>query len=107
MHNSKLMQVLYTADDLLEELACFLLIKLRLLDYVVEELSTADILHDEEQLLGGLYDLKELDDVWVTYKLQNFNFPCHPLHVCISHYFAFFKDFNSNLEQITIKLDFH
>ena len=58
MHNSKLMQVLYTADDLLEELACFLLIKLRLLDYIVEELSTADILHDEEQLLGGLYDLK-------------------------------------------------
>ena len=58
MHNSKLMQVLYTADDLLEELACFLLIKLRLLDYVVEELSTADILHDEEQLLGGLNDLK-------------------------------------------------
>ena len=58
MHNSKLMQVLYTADDLLEELACFLLIKLRLLDYIVEELSTADILHDEEQLLGGLYDFK-------------------------------------------------
>lgn len=45
-----LMNVLNTRYDLLEELAALLLLQAFPLHYIVEELTTACILHDQEQL---------------------------------------------------------
>ena len=44
-------------DDLLEEFASFGFFELFTLDDVIEELSTAGVLHDEEELSGRFNDL--------------------------------------------------
>lgn len=48
VNDAQLVQVLDRALDLLEELARLLLGQLLLLDDVVEELASRDILHDQE-----------------------------------------------------------
>jgi hypothetical protein len=36
------------------------------LNYVVEQLSLFHVLHNQEELLGSLYDLVKLYDVWMA-----------------------------------------
>jgi hypothetical protein len=50
-------EVGHPADDVLEEAAGLLLFEFGLLDDVVEELAALDVLHDEEEVAGGLDDL--------------------------------------------------
>lgn len=52
-----------------------------LFDDQFKEFALRHILHDEEELLGCLNDLVELDDIWVSDLLQDMDFPCHSLHV--------------------------
>ena len=84
------MQVLDTANNLLEELACFLFFELLLLYNVVEELAPAHVLHNEVELLGGLDDLKKLDDVGVPDQLEDIDLSCYSLDVCLLCDLAFF-----------------
>jgi len=65
MNYAKLVEVFSSTDDLLEELACLSLFQLLLFDDVVEKFTATDEFHDQKELLGCLYDLKQLDDVWV------------------------------------------
>jgi hypothetical protein len=51
------------------------------LDDVVEELSALHVLHDEEELLGGLDDLVQLDDVGVPDEFEDVDLPRNPLHI--------------------------
>ena len=67
--DAQLVQVLNTTDDLLEELACFRLFQLLLLDDVVEKFASTDKLHDQEELLRCLNNFEELNDVWVPDQL--------------------------------------
>ena len=97
MYNSEFMEILNTADDLLEEFARLSFLKLLFLDNIIEELTPRHKLHDQEELLRRLNDFKELDDVWVSDHFQDLNFSRHALHICISDDFALFKNFDSNL----------
>ena len=90
MHDPQLMQVLYTANYLLEELACLLFFELLLLDDVVEELAPTDVLHYQVQLLGGLDDLKKLDNVRVSDQFEDVDLPGYSLDVSLLGYLAFF-----------------
>ena len=90
MHDPELMQVLYTANYLLEELACLLFFELLLLDDVVEELAPTDVLHYQVQFLRGLDDLKKLDNVRVSDQFEDVDLPGYSLDVSLLGYLAFF-----------------
>jgi len=55
--NATPVNVLNAANYLLEKFARLCLLKLLALDDMVEEFSSAGILHDQEQLAGGFNDL--------------------------------------------------
>ena len=59
MNDTQLMYILDPADDVLEEPAGFLLLQFSLLDNVIEELSLLHILHNQKEVLWGLYDLNK------------------------------------------------
>ena len=94
MHDTELVDVLNTCKYLLEEFAGLFLRNARLLHYVIEELSTAGILHDKVQLAWSLYDLIQLDYVWVSDQFKDMDLTCNSLN--ISHILdtTLLEDFN-------------
>ena len=97
MHNSELVNVLYAGDDLLEEPGCLLLLQTFSVDDVVEQLPALCILHDEVQLLGGLDDFVELDQVGMPNDFQNVDLPSHSFNVGHVGYFLLFEYFDGHL----------
>lgn len=77
----EVVHVLDAGDDLLVELAGLFLLQFGVLDDVVEELSTAGVLHDQVELLGRLDDLVQLDDVRVPDLLENVDLPGDSLDI--------------------------
>ena len=69
MHNSELVQVFDSTDDLLEEFAGFGFFKFLLLDDVVEKFAATDELHDEKELFRRLNNFKQLNDVRMSDEL--------------------------------------
>lgn len=67
------------------------------LDDVVEELAALHVLHDEEELLGGLDDFVELDDVGVADELQDVDLPRDALHVRHVHDLLLLQDLDRHL----------
>ncbi len=65
MHNVELMKVRNAANDIFEESTCLKLIEFGVCDDIIEQFSIFDILHDEKEMLGSLYDLIELNDAGV------------------------------------------
>lgn len=83
MNDSKLMQVLNSTNDLLEEPTSFRFLQLLLLHNVIKQLTSADVLHYQEELLWCFNNFEKLDNVWVTNHLQNINFPCNSQDISI------------------------
>lgn len=71
MDDIKLMNVLDSSYDLLEDGARFRLWNFFALDNVVEQLSALHVLHYQEQLFGGFDDFVELDYVRVADQLED------------------------------------
>lgn len=94
MHNSQLVDVLHTAEDLLEEPARLTLAQPLVLDNLVEELSSAGLLDEEEEFVIVLDDFVQLHDVGVTKQFQDVDFACYSFHVCNFTYFGFLEDFD-------------
>ena len=67
MHYPKLVKVLYTCYYLVEEPASLSLLYPLILNNEVEELPATGIFHDQVELLGRLYNLVELDYMWMPY----------------------------------------
>ena len=103
MHNSKLVEILNATDDLLEELASLGLLQFLLLDDVVEKLTSADKLHDQEELFRGLDDFKELDDIGVPDKLQNIDFSGDALDIGIAGDLTLLQYFDGYLYTLQFK----
>ena len=103
MHNSKLVEILNATDDLLEELASLGLLQFLLLDDVVEKLTSADKLHDQEELFRGLDDFKELDDIGVPDKLQNIDFSGDALDISIAGDLTLLQYFDGYLYTLQFK----
>jgi len=95
--HAALVQVLDARDQLLVELARLLLLQTRVPHDVVEQLAAVGVLHDHEELLLGLDDLVQLDDVVVAHLLQNLYLTSYPLNIFLVINLIFFKNFNSYL----------
>ena len=101
MNDAQLVQVLDAANYLLEELTGLGLLELLLFDDVIEQLATTNVLHDKEQLLGRLDNLKELDDVGMSNHLEDIDFPRHSQDVCVLDDFALLQDLDGHLHSQT------
>ena len=75
------MQVLNSCYDLMEEFDGNRLFDSLVLHDVIEQLAATSVLHDQVELLRGLNDLIELDDVRVPDHLQNMDLSRHSFHV--------------------------
>jgi len=91
------MDILHTSYYLQQKPGSFLLWESFLLYYVLKELSTSSVLHDEKQLFvrfDYLYEslaayLIQLDYVGMTHYLQNVDFSCHSIDIRDVDYFVF------------------
>ena len=81
MHNAQFVQILHSRQNLLQKLSGGRLRKLALLDDVVEQLAAFTILHDHVELLRGLNNFVEVDDVWVPDQLEYVDLARHALYV--------------------------
>ena len=66
-------------------------------DDVVEELASIAVLHDHIELLLCLDDFVQLNHIWVSHFLKDFNFSRYPLNVLLIMNLVLFKDFNGHL----------
>jgi hypothetical protein len=96
VHHFQRVDVLDPVQDLLEDAAGLGLGQAFLLDDVVEQLALGDVLHHEEQLLLGLDDFVELDDVGVPDELEDVHFPRDALDVCDVHDLALLEDLDGH-----------
>ena len=71
--------VLDAGDDLLEEVSRLVLAETTLLHDVVEELAALDVLHDHVDVVRGLEDLIQADDVRVHEQPQDLDLPANLL----------------------------
>lgn len=81
MHNTKLVNVLNSADDLLVHLGSLVLFESPVLDDVLEEFTAGAILHDEVQVVVVLNHFVQLHNLRVTNLLQDGDFTVDPLYV--------------------------
>ena len=95
--DSTVMDVLDTGDELKVELACLLLRKPCVLDYVVEEFTTVTIFHDHVELFFGFNNFIKLDDIGVSYLFEDLDFPSDSLNILLIMNFILFKNFNCHL----------
>ena len=79
--NPQLVQILHSCDELPKELTGLMLLQPFLFYYQFEELPLRDVLHHQEELLGSLDDLVQLDHVGMPNLLKDVDFPGHSLHV--------------------------
>lgn len=66
-------------------------------DDIVKQLSILAELHYQKQFALRLDDLVELDDVWVSDLLKNFDLPTDPLDIFLILNPGLFEYFNCNL----------
>ena len=60
------MEVLHSSYNLMEKLESLRLLNALILDDIIKEFAAIGILHNQVELLGRLYDLIKLDDVWMS-----------------------------------------
>ena len=103
------MEVFNSRNNLLEELACFAFLEALMLYDVVKQFTPWNILSNEVQLPWRLYDLIQLNNIWMSGQLQYFYFSGNPLYINIFHYLVFLEDLNSHFfacEIVRSQLDF-
>lgn len=81
VNNSKFVNILNATDDLFKDFACFIFRHCFLTDNVVKKLSFFHQFHDKKEVLGGLDNFIELNDIWMSYKFENMNFPGHTFNI--------------------------
>ena len=97
MTHLDLVKVFDTGQNLMEKSTGFRILKLSLLDDVVEQFAPTCILHDEEKLLGSLNDLVQLNYVWMAHDLENMDLTHDSRNISLILDFVFLKDFNGDL----------
>lgn len=95
MADLDLVDVLDAGDNLLHEATRLLFLQALPFDDVVEQFTSAGILHDQEQLARRLDNLVKLDDVRVTNYLQNVDLSGHPVNIRLVFNLVFLKNLNS------------
>jgi hypothetical protein len=67
------MDLFESSYDLLEKLACFLLLHTTICHNVIKQLASRSVLHDQIQLSPSFDDFIQLYYVWMLNQLQNMN----------------------------------
>ena len=75
------MAILNPWYNLVEHFASLILVHALFLNNIVKQLPLTQELHDQEQVFRWLNDFIELDDVGVTDKFQDMDFPRNPLDI--------------------------
>ena len=96
MSNTKLSQIFDSRYELLEQPACLILFQSVFWSDVIEELSVATVLHDQENPLWGLDNFVNLDDIRVFYYLKYVNFSSHSLNIVKIFDFPLVENFDSD-----------
>ena len=81
MCNAKLAKVFDARYQLLEQPAGLFFFQMVLGCDIVEELSVAAVFHDQEESLWCLYNLVHLDNVWVSYDLEDVDLSLNTLNI--------------------------
>ena len=63
------------------------------------------MLHDQEELIGSLNNLIQLDDVWMSHNLENVELTTDPLHIIHISYLALLKYLDCNLHAKKVTSD--
>lgn len=79
--NAKLSQILNAGNELLEKAASLILLEMVLGSDVVEQLTVAAVLHNEEQSVFGLYDFVELNDGRMAHYSEDVDLPGYALNI--------------------------
>ena len=77
-------------------------------DDVVKQLAAAAIFHDNVELFFGFNNLVELNDVWMSDLLQNFDFSRDSFDVLLIVDLVFLQNFNGDFltgERVLAQLD--
>ncbi len=96
MDNFEFVAVLNPGNDLIEDFAGFILIHTFFFYYVVKELASSKVFHDEKEVLGGFDDFIELNDVGMAYKFKDVNFPGDSFDICHIHDFVLLQNLDGN-----------
>ena len=88
------MNVLDAVYELMKHFPGFLFVDTFIFNDVVEKLALLHKLHNQKQLFGGLNDLIQLDEIWMSNKFENMNFACDSFDVGDFADFIFFQEFD-------------
>ncbi len=94
MHDVQFMDVLNSADDLLENLARLIFLHFSLFNNVIEKFTVFNELHYYEKLLWSLNNFVKLDDIRMSDDIQNMNLSRYSLHISYINYFFLQKYLN-------------
>lgn len=104
--DAELVNVLDARDELLKVLAGHLLLEALVLHNEVEQLASADVLHDQVQVLFCFDDLVNLNHIRVVQLLQNLNFSADALHILAVFDPRFFENFDGHLQKFELLFAF-
>ena len=75
------MDILDASYQLLIELTSFFFVQSLVFNNIIEKFPAVSVLHDQIKVSRSFYYLIKLDDIWVSYHLQDMNFSRHPLNI--------------------------
>ena len=97
----KLVQIVDSVNDLVKEPASLPLsqpkmktILLFLVRNIVKQLSSWTVLHNQKQVFGSLNYFVELNEIGMSYKFKDVDFPAHSFYIANICYLLFFQYFN-------------
>jgi hypothetical protein len=96
VHDAQLVDVLHPADYLFEDLTGLLLVHSLLFLDALEEFPLLHVLHDQEEVLGGLNNFVQLNDIGVSDELKDVDFPVDSFHIGNIDNFVFLQYLDGN-----------
>ncbi len=91
------MTIVDTIHNLMEKTNCIAFLDASMGHNIIKQFTTRGIAHDEENILGRIHNLIQLDDIWMVDLLEDVNLTRHTFHISRIDDTVFFQDFNGNL----------
>ena len=97
MNNVARMAIVDAIHNLMEKTNSIAFLDATMGHNIIKQFTPRRIAHDEENILGRIHDLIQLDDVWMIDLLEDVNFTRHTLYIGRVDYTVFFQDFDGHL----------
>jgi len=92
-------QILYTRQDLLKESTCLTFLNIGMFNYVVEQLATRSVFHNQHQGSWSFYYFVKLHHMRVLNYLEDMYFSTHTLDISIINQFRFLENLACDLNE--------